>query len=513
MEAGLCSLCHRTQAKFACSCVIPATPICEVCIATHLGTEGTHMPVPIKKPQVIAPVPIQGNEVCDDCRGKAAINFCLCSNPVRKRCQDCDFAHYQKAPNTTHSKHPITAYSTVARVTVETFRKKQQYICDLELYLGEELTQFDTFVNQVKEEFEALIWEMTAMKETFLQNLLTERVKLTTALGNIHQAIETKRYEVSLEVVTNLDDYVANGFKDLQEYNLNMFTGKLELQGMRDLLSKAVTFTLTENHLFEEIIYDIPVIKGNNLRLYDSNSYQLTQRTLSQTPRIDNSTAYCYIKGSTVLCCGGANHNEVYEVNVQNGTVVQAPSMHQKRRLAGIFNLNGKYVLLFGGCNPNLSSVEKFDLGRKLWTELPPMQVAKKLCSVCQHSNGLYISGYSDSTAQTTIELFNTLNETCILLHTVAGFSGILCCAGDELYHIRLNLIEVGKLTSGQTSITFTQKGTIPQVCNGIYWLCFPASVIGGKVVGVLTAGETPCGLFSFKPATVQFSHVVNIAY
>jgi len=141
------------------------------------------------------------------------------------------------------------------------------------------------------------------------------------------------------------------------------------------------------------------------------------------------------------------------------------------------------------------------------------MQVAKYLCSVSQHSSGLYVSGYCDSTKQTTVELFNPLNETCRLLHTTSGCSGIICCAGDELYHIRLNLIEVGNLTSGQTSITFTQKGTIPQVGSGIYWLCFPASVIDEKVVGVFTDSGTPCGLFSFNPATVQFSQVVNFTY
>ena len=328
------------------------------------------MPVPIKKPQSIVPALIQGNEVCDDCRGKAAVNFCLCSNPVRKLCQDCDFSHYQKAPNTSHSKHPIAAYPTVARVTVETFRKKQQYISDLELHVGEELTKFDAFVSQTRDGFEALIGEVAALKEAFLHNLQAERVKLTNTLENIHQAIETKRYEESLEVKTNLDDYIVNGFKALRGYTLNMFTGKLELQGMRDLLSKAATFTLAENHLFKEIISpmkDIPIIKGNSLRLYDSHTYQLTQRTLNQTPRIDQGTAYCYINENTVLCCGGTTHNDVYEVNVQNGIVNQVASMSLNRRWAGIFNWNGKYVLIFGGYNPSfLNSVEKYNLGRKL---------------------------------------------------------------------------------------------------------------------------------------------------
>lgn len=519
MEAGQCSLCRETHAKFACSCVLPSSSFCAVCIAVHLETEGAHMPVPIKKAQSKAPFPVQGNELCDECGRKTAACFCLCTTPVKKRCKDCDVFHYQKAESSTHSKHPITAYRAVAagRVSLETFRKKQLYINDLQLRIGAELTQFDAFMRRVGEEFEALIEQVTLAKESLLQKLQCQRAKLTIALTAVQQTIESKRYEDSFEVVTALDDYLLNGYKDSREYELKMTTGKIEFQAMRDLLVKAVTFTLEENCLLDEIvrIMDIPVLKGNNLRLFNRETLQMTERILNQTTQINRCTAYCYIKNNILLCCGGETHSDVYEVNVQSGTVMQARSMNSIREFAGIFNLNGENVFVFGGRNSGgmLNSVEKYQLKGKMWSVIGSMQQAKRLCSVCQHSSGLYIAGYSDTTKQTTIEFFNQLNETFKLLYTVSGFSGILCCRGEELYHIRLNLIEAASLANSQSTLTFTQKATIPQVGNGLYWLRFPPSIIEGEAVGVLTAGGAICGLFRFNTATVQFTQIANFTY
>jgi len=71
----------------------------------------------------------------------------------------------------------------------------------------------------------------------------------------------------------------------------------------------------------------------------------------------------------------------------------------------------------------------------------------------------------------------------------------------------------VGNLTNSQVSLTFTKKGTIAQMGNGVYWLCFPTCVSNGEVVGVLTAVGVPCGLFRFNPAGVHFSQVVEFSY
>jgi len=127
-------------------------------------------------------------------------------------------------------------------------------------------------------------------------------------------------------------------------YNLNLFTGKI-----RDLLSKAVTFTLIDP-LFDEFSNYSPVIRGNSLSLFHRKTLQSTRYTLNQT--VDLGTAYCYIQSGIDLCFGGTTHNQVFEVNVKNGTVMRASSMHQNRLYAGIFNLNGKWVLIFGGKGP-----------------------------------------------------------------------------------------------------------------------------------------------------------------
>jgi len=103
METSKCLFCRQAQAKFTYSCSFPA---CEVCLITHLGTEGTHISVPIKKAKS---KPSAANEVCDECMKKPTVQFCLCSAPLRKFCDDCDFSHYQKARPMPHSKHPMVA--------------------------------------------------------------------------------------------------------------------------------------------------------------------------------------------------------------------------------------------------------------------------------------------------------------------------------------------------------------------------------------------------------------------
>lgn len=95
-----------------------------------------------------------------------------------------------------------------------------------------------------------------------------------------------------------------------------MFSGIVELHSLRDLLVKIVTYSLTDNHLLS--VNAIPVLKGNNLRLFDRTAGQITQFTLDQTTRIDSSTAYCYFQDSIVICCGGEVHDHVYEVDMRS---------------------------------------------------------------------------------------------------------------------------------------------------------------------------------------------------
>ena len=476
------------------------------------------MPIPLKRlPK--APPPAQRNDMCDDCTTNAAVCFCVCLSQVRKRCQRCHETHSKDSP-AVHYKYPMTAYTVVTSGTVqyETFKKKQRYINYLLELIGGEMAPLDAFMEQAEQEFDELLRLVETTKATFLLELRAQRGKLAAALSQINQITEAKRYEETFPVETNLDDYILNGYKDSRNYKTEMFTGTIELKAIKDLLGKIITYRLREDRLFYNAAWtpsDIPILKGNSLRLYNSSTYQLTQRTLNQTPRIDNGTAYCYILDDIVLCCGGDTQNLVYEVNVQNGIVNQVASMSQNRRWAGIFNWNGKHVYIFGGlCNGAfLSSVEKYDLGGKIWVTVPSMQKAKHVCSVCQHSSGLYVSGRDDSAGQTTIEFFNPLNEIYNLLYTDSGMPGILYCVRDELYHIQTTKIGVASLANSQSVLTFQVKGTISQMGNGVYWLCFPACFNNEEVVGVLTTGGTPCGVFSFNPSKVQFAQVANFTY
>lgn len=164
-----------------------------------------HIPVPLKKAVVgLQALAAEGNEVCDECRGKPAVRFCLCGTPLRKFCEGCDFVHYQKAPLATHSKHPITAYPAVAsgRIPIELFRQKQLYINDFQLRLSEELVQFDTFVRRIGEELDALLSKIAEKKDNLLRDLHTKRTELVASLNEIQQVIGVKRYAESFEIMT-----------------------------------------------------------------------------------------------------------------------------------------------------------------------------------------------------------------------------------------------------------------------------------------------------------------------
>ena len=314
--------------------------------------------------------------MCDDCTTNAAVCFCVCLSRVKKRCQTCHVSHCQNSPDAAHFKHPMTVYQKAVSGTVpyETFKGKQDYIQLLLIRIGGEMAPLDAFMEKVEQEFDELLRLVETTKATFLLELRAQRGKLAAALSQINQMVEAKRYEEMFMVETILDDYILNGYKDSRHYQTEMFTGKIEMQPIKKLFGKTVTYSLKEKCLFYYKA-DIPIIKGNSLHLYNRHTYKLTQRTLNQTTNINRGTAYCYILDDIVLCCGGEAHNLVYEVNVQNGIVNQVASMSQNRRHAGIFNWNRKYVYIFGGKNPTcLRNVEKYDLEKKIWVTVPSMQ-------------------------------------------------------------------------------------------------------------------------------------------
>lgn len=516
MEAGQCAACRQAPAKFTCPCVFPPTPICTRCISEHLETEGMHIPVQYKKVAAAPHGPaLEGNEVCDECRGKPAVRFCLCGAPLRKFCEGCDFSHYQKAPLVTHSKHPISAYPAVAsgRVPVEVFRQKQLYLNDFQLRLGEELVQFDAFVARVEEEFDELFSRIAAKKDLLLRDLQSQRAKLAASLSEIQQTIAAKRYSESFEIKTKLDDYIATGYATLRICDRKMFTGTLDLQGMYELLDKSVVYTVLPN-ILQTYIQDIPIIKDNNLRLYSRKTLQMTQMTLSQNTKIDGNTAYCYIDAITVMCIGGGNgHKEAYLVNIRSGRVERTSDMQVNRYYVGSWNYKGECVYAFGGHDGSnyLSSCEKYALANKSWSDLQnPMQRPKRRCSVCEHKAGLYLCGLES--AGHSIEHFNPRNQIFTLIRSDSSqYAAILCCLGDELYHIWNDKIEVGRIVNASTGITFTVKATIPS--SGNYWLCCPTQWVGGELVSIYHAGGTLSGLFSFSPAKPEFTIVVTLLF
>ena len=514
MKNRLCSVCHR-KAEYACSCVNPSMIICEMCREGHYQTAGRHNIVPYERPE---PVPAANNEVCSLCMDRTAEFFCLCSTPIRKFCEQCDFAHYQKASLMTHSKHPIRAYQAVAtgRLPVETFRKKQLYINDLQLCIGEELTQFDAFAKQTREEFDAVLNKVAAKKEEILRDLQTQRVKLASVLNDIQKVIAVKRYAEAFEVVTELDEYITEGYLTTAKYNLKMFTGKLNLAGISELLDKAVVYEFAPNKLLEEANKTlIPVVNATSLRLFHPVTFQMTQVALSKATKINKHTAYCYIKADTILCCGGgggiySSHSEVYEINVKTGRVENAPNMNFARFDVGIW-FTKKQIFVFGGYS---NTAEKYGLDRKPWVNIPnAMPKDMYMISVCEHSSGLYLSGYH--VTGDTIVHFNLETEAFKLLRfdTPSQEPSFVCCLEDELYYIKKDTIETANLSRGPNGINFAVKATFPQLGAGNYWLCCPIKFRGGTLVSVLNHRGRVTGLFSFTPAKGQFTQVATFTY
>ena len=516
MEAGRCSLCHQAQAKFTCSCVFPALPMCSACTLPHLETEGAHMPVPVQRQAApILPVQGEGNQVCDECRNRAAAHFCLCAVPLRKFCAGCDMTHYQKAPNQAHFKHPIAAYQTVAsgKIPIEEFRRKQLYINDLQLRIGGELANFDEFARRVEGEFDALLEHIAAKKKALLQDLLTERVKIARVLNEIQHTIDTKRYSEACEVVTSLDELIVNGYLNPQLRDLTMFTGKMDLKGVRELLETSIAFTFSPDVLQENDVY-IPLVKGNILRRYKDKSFEMTQLTLNQTTRIDNASSCCKISADVFLYCGGNSHNEVYEVNTLTGTVEKRANMISIRIWAGSSLFKGEYVFVFGNNSGDVTyTAEKYSLATKSWTNIPnrspkPMEFA----TACTHISGIYIAAIEANGS--SVEFFNPQNETFTLLKS-DSFRSVttICCIRDELYCIRLNKVEVASLTNGPRAAAFTVKATATQITLEHFWLCSPVALLGEELVGIIHNTGAVCNLFSFSPAKASFTRVTNITY
>lgn len=85
------------------------------------------------------------------------------------------------------------------------------------------------------------------------------------------------------------------------------------------------------------------MIKGNALRLFHPDTFQMATLALSQATNIGQFLACCYIRTDTLLCRGGYRGvalNEVYEVNVRTGSVDKASNMSIARYFVGIFCTN-----------------------------------------------------------------------------------------------------------------------------------------------------------------------------
>jgi len=513
MNAGRCSICRQTPAVHSCPCVSPSLIICARCIEAHLQTTGRHNPVPYERTEPEGQVE---NEVCSVCMIKTAVCFCLCSTPLRKFCEQCDISHYQKAPLMTHSKHPILAYQAVAtgQVPILTFCRKQFYINDLQFHIGEELTHFDAFAKQTREELDEFTSKVAAQREKILRDLETLRGELVLRLKDIQEVIAAKRYAEAFEVVTELDEYIKEGYLTTAEYSLKMFTGKHHLAEICESLDKAVVYELAPNRLLEEADKGIiPVVNATNLRLFHPATFQMNQIALSQVTKIDQYTAYCYIRTDTILCCGGGTcHSEVYEINVKTGRVETAPNMNSPRYGAGIW-CTKKQIFVFGGCSrASLNTAEKYGLARKPWVNIANvMPKAMNAVSVCEHSSGLYLSGFDGTGA--SIVHFNLDTEAFKLLRFDTPGHSLLCCLEDELYYIKQGTIETANLSRGLDGLNFAVTGTFPKVGNGNYWLCCPMKFKAGKLVSVLNSLGTVTGLFSFTPAKSQFTQVATFTY
>jgi hypothetical protein len=217
------------------------------------------------------------------------------------------------------------------------------------------------------------------------------------------------------------------------------------------------------------------------------------------------------------MCCGGSYSNSVYEVNVITGKVQVIASMNHSRGSIGMWNYQYRYVFAFGGWigGVNVAVAEKIDLNTKsAWVTLPnKLQRAKRACSVCEHSSGLYISG-KDSEFLSSIEWFNLENETFRLVNCYETCHyGVICCIGDELFYVRNDTVEVASLVDGPMDLTFRVKSKIKPLSNGTYWLSCPVRLVKGEMVSILPNAGTPCGLFSFIPALGNFDEVVKLAY
>ena len=315
------------------------------------------------------------------------------------------------------------------RVPIIDFRKKQAYISEFLVQLEQEISDHDDFSRRVEEELTNLAEEFLAQKDAVLNELAIQRPKLIAAVEETKRIIAEKRYLEAFEVTTYLDDCILNGYKYAALEELRMFKGTIRAQ---EALENVVQYEISTS-LLQEIILDIPVIKGQSMRLFSPIDLKMTQVALISNHRIDFTTAYCFIRHHTLLACGGNTHAEVYEINTQTGQTVRVSDMNFFRRWAGVYKYK-EYVYAFGGNHSScLSNAEKYDIVDKSWTNLPHlMQKAKEFCSVVEHSSGLYVSGYANP-GGTSIEFFNLVNETFKLVRENSELEvPILLCVRDQ---------------------------------------------------------------------------------
>ena len=348
------------------------------------------------------------NDVCVQCKSRAATMFCACTSPETLLCKGCWDEHSAKNPYSEHPMHPkeqlpyyrIPGYYDRLKVRRTNFPKIQSQ-------LQTNIDEIDAAIQQFDQEICRLICAITSYAETVVRQMKETKVTLQTQVNAALEEVQRTLNEDQPQLTQEYSPVFRHIIQTSRDVRLFSFS----LQAAAPAPSALVSLT---SHIANpsELRPWFVSIYESQVSLYDVETRKLSKHSL--TVDFGNGVAYLQLEANKVLCVGAYPPSAaVYELELPSCQLTPQSALNTPRAFAGIAQVESR-AYVFGGVNDSnrLSTCEKMDLSDKRWVQLRnQMHSPRSSFTPCQHGGLIYLVGWV-----APVETFTPQTDTFNLL-------------------------------------------------------------------------------------------------
>ena len=352
--------------------------------------------------------------------------FCLCAGVEVLFCADCYCHHIRSLLSQEHHMHPIATLQFYRIPGYnQRFAVRNAAFPELKKAARSSLGQIDhaiaTLTAKTQELTDAIRKHCAEQVEKLTQLKATLSHELEAALSEV----EATLYHDSPQYLSRLSSELWTCASDnIRE--LTLFT--YEVTGTPVKVSELVQVKYTSEAMSQKLVY---VLEGE-MKQYDMLG-QLKHTTQLQV-NFGTGGSFCRLNADSLLCVGGTPFTTaVYSLSVSTAQLVPLSPMLTARGFAGLLP-TARFIYVFGGNWPSITSCEKLDLGTRVWSALPDMNQPRHAFTPCLHEDSAYLLDARQM--HRVVETFHLASETFTELGVhlpddLTGYSATFIVGGE----------------------------------------------------------------------------------